>query len=70
MKLTERFIRKYYLIRTTRLCKRSFCTLKDTIIVFIGIEKIQSLKYGYQLRVSEIQVYIAVNIFYSGKGDD
>ncbi len=67
---TERFIRKYYLIRTTRLCKRSFCTLKDTIIVFIGIEKIQSLKYGYQLRVSEIQVYIAVNVFYSGKGDD
>ena len=60
----------YYLIRTTRLCKRSFCTLKDTIIVFIGIEKIQSLKYGYQLRVSEIQVYIAVNVFYSGKGDD
>ena len=59
-----------YLIRTTRLCKRSFCTLKDTIIVFIGIEKIQSLKYGYQLRVSEIQVYIAVNVFYSGKGDD
>lgn len=66
----RKIYQKYYLIRTTRLCKRSFCTLKDTIIVFIGIEKIQSLKYGYQLRVSEIQVYIAVNVFYSGKGDD
>lgn len=50
--------------------QEEFCTLKDTIIVFIGIEKIQSLKYEYQLRVSEIQVYIAVNVFYSGKGDD
>ena len=39
-------------------------------IANIGIEKIQSLKYEYQLRVSEIQVYIAVNVFYSGKGDD
>lgn len=36
--------------------QESFCTLKDTIIVFVGIEKIQSLKYGYQLRVSEILV--------------
>ena len=33
--------------------------MKDTIIVFIGIEKIQSLKYEYQLRVSEIQVDIS-----------
>mgnify|MGYP000341334798 CR=1 FL=1 len=53
-----------------KIYQEIFCTLKDTIIVFIGIEKIQSLKYGYQLRVSEIQVYIAVNVFYSGKGDD
>ena len=32
--------------------KRIFYTLKDTIIVFIGIEKIQLLRFGYQLRVS------------------
>ena len=41
--------------------------MKDTIIVFIGIEKIQSLKYGYQLRVSEIQVYIAVGTIFKEK---
>ena len=38
--------------------------MKDTIIVFIGIEKIQSLKYEYQLRVSEIQVDISLILGY------
>lgn len=52
----ERSIKKYYQTRTISLYKRTFYTLKDTIIVFIGIEKIQLLKYGYQLRVSEIPV--------------
>ena len=53
----ERSIKKYYQTRTISLYKRTFYTLKDTIIVFSGIEKIQLLKYGYQLRVSEIPVY-------------
>lgn len=51
-----RYIKRYYQIRTIYLYKRTFYTLKDTIIVFIGIEKIQLLKYGCQLRVSEIPV--------------
>ena len=57
MKPMERSIKKYYQTRTISLYKRTFYTLKDTIIVFSGIEKIQLLKYGCQLRVSEIPVY-------------
>lgn len=56
MKPMGRYIKRCYQIRTIYLYKRTFYTLKDTIIVFIGIEKIQLLKYGYQLRVSEIPV--------------
>lgn len=48
----KKFTRKYCLIQIIYFCKISFYTLKDTIIVFIGIWKIQLLKFGYQLRVS------------------
>ena len=44
-------IKKYYLIRNTYQCKRVFCILKDMTIAFIGIEKIQLLRFGYQLGI-------------------
>lgn len=69
MKPMERSIKKYYQTRTIYLYKRTSYTLKDTIIVFIGIEKIQLLKYGYQLRVSEIPVYRSNKSSKQGDGD-
>lgn len=56
MKHMVKFIKNYYPILSILFCKKIFCTLKDMIIVFIGTEKVQLLRFGCQLRVSSILV--------------
>lgn len=52
-----KYMKRYCLKVSIYLSKMILSTLKNMIIVFIGTEKIQLLKYGYQYKIKTLIIY-------------